>query len=151
MYCHSPPALEDSNAIIEDEEYQCETLLTAIKNTNNSKKLQKLQVIEAEVKAATNSAEIDNELDDFDSILGGTSEDGKADNGQKRGKAHKSIKVSIFTFDFERVNPKLRSNTLCCLLCRNGAKRGESYGTKIPMAAIQIQTLSYLELQVQGL
>jgi hypothetical protein len=91
LYCHSPPLSEDKHAIIDDEEYQRETLLTAIKNTNNAKKLQKLKLLEAE---ANQSSEIDDdEFDDFGSILGDSNGD-SADNGQKRGKAHKSIKVS---------------------------------------------------------
>jgi large subunit GTPase 1 len=93
LYCHSPPPTEDNKPIISDEEYQRETLLTAIRNTNNARKLQKLQVLEAEAKAASaNNAGIGNDFDDFDSILDSTSEGGGADNGQKRGKAHKSIK-----------------------------------------------------------
>ena len=97
LYCHSPPSIGDGS-IIEDEEYQRETLLTAIKNTNNAKKLHKLQVIEAKAKAVIpNPNEEEDEFDDFDSILGDTVDKNDVHNGQKRGKAHKSIKVSHYT------------------------------------------------------
>lgn len=95
LYCHSPPSVGDNPIIIEDEEYQRETLLTAIKNTNNAKKLHKLQVLEAEAKATAIDSDVHDDFDDFDSILGDTSE-GDTNNGQKRGKAHKSIKVSLY-------------------------------------------------------
>lgn len=107
LYCHSPPPIEDNTAITDDEEYQRETLLTAIRNTNNTKKLQKLQVLEAEAKAANaKNMGAEDDFDDFDSILDGTSEGESADNGQKRGKAHKSIKVSLtHRFSFVNANP----------------------------------------------
>ena len=92
LYCHSPPSIEN-DTIIKDENYQKETLSTAIKNTNNAKKLHKLQVLEAKAKGETSNDEADI-FDDFDSILGGDSVD--PGNGQKRGKAHKSIKVSHY-------------------------------------------------------
>ena len=80
--------------------------MTAIRNTNNARKLQKLQVLEAEAKAASsNNTEIENDFDDFNSILDSTSEDRGAYNGQKRGKAHKSIKVSLVQrFSFIKLN-----------------------------------------------
>ena len=110
LYCHSPPPTEDNKPIISDEEYQRETLLTAIRNTNNARKLQKLQVLEAEAKAASaNDTGIENDFDDFDSILDSASEGGGVDNGQKRGKAHKSIKVSLVQrFSFIKLNFSLK-------------------------------------------
>jgi len=86
LYCHSPPPAEEKSSSPVDEEYQSETLKTAIRNTNNTKKLQKLeQSLEASAaKADPNS----DGLDDFDSILGSAEEK----KGDKRGKAHKKIK-----------------------------------------------------------
>eukprot|EP01082_Thalassiosira_pseudonana_P009598 g8543.t1 g8543 contig3:343707-346978(+) len=94
LYCHAPPATEDGESLIEDEEYQRETLSTAISHTNNARKLQKLQMLEEEAARAQQTAngEGDDDFDDFDSILGDRDEDKDGDNGQKRGKAHKSIK-----------------------------------------------------------
>ncbi|KAL7536496.1 hypothetical protein ACHAXR_007196, partial [Thalassiosira sp. AJA248-18] len=107
LYCHSPPPNSSlggrssngeepssSSAAAEDEEYQRETLKTAIRNTNNAKKLLKLeQSLEvAARKAAAAEKVLDedyDEFDDFDSILGDEDESNK---GDKRGKAHKSIK-----------------------------------------------------------
>lgn len=66
--------------------------MTAIRNTNNAKKLQKLQTLEAEAAAASNK-DVDHELDNFDSILDDMDSEGPAADGQKRGKSHKSIKV----------------------------------------------------------
>ena len=91
LYCHAPPSL-DGVIFIEDEEYQRETLSTAISNTNNAKKLEKLQLLEAEAAKAAESPDVDDDLDDFDSILGDMDEGISTGNGQKRGKAHKSIK-----------------------------------------------------------
>ena len=154
LYCHSPPPTEDNKPIISDEEYQRETLLTAIRNTNNARKLQKLQVLEAEAKAASaNNAGIGNDFDDFDSILDSTSEGGGADNGQKRGKAHKSIKVSLvqrlslFHPEFKTLQNHLTIASYTLLMIRNGVKRVVSYGTKIHMDVIQTLTWYYLELQ----
>eukprot|EP00804_Cyclotella_cryptica_P026786 CCRYP_007983-RB/>CCRYP_007983-RB protein AED:0.04 eAED:0.04 QI:1793/1/1/1/1/0.8/5/1200/335 len=93
LYCHSPPPLEDNTFYMNDEEYQHETLLTAIRNTKNAKKLQKLQTLEAETAEVSRTTEVDRNFDEFDGILGdGDNEGGYADSGQKRGKAHKSIK-----------------------------------------------------------
>jgi len=92
LYCHSPPALNEdgSGSSIEDKEYQHETLKTAIRNTNNIKKLQKLEH-SLEVAAKADQVQLlddDDLLDEFDDILGGSEEK----NGDKRGKAHKKIK-----------------------------------------------------------
>ncbi|KAL7518354.1 hypothetical protein ACHAWX_003190 [Stephanocyclus meneghinianus] len=90
LYCHSPPPLEDTSFNINDKEYQHETLLTAIRNTKNAKKLQKLQALEADTAIVAQTTDVDCNFDDIlDEIdIGG----GNGVNGQKRGKAHKSIK-----------------------------------------------------------
>jgi len=94
LYCHSPPPLLDVNdgsSFEEDEEYQRETLATAIRNTKNSKKLHRLEQsleVAAEVEWTLEADE--DALDDFDSLLDELDDD---DNrGDKRGKAHKLIK-----------------------------------------------------------
>jgi hypothetical protein len=70
--------------------------LTAIRNTRSAKKLQKLQAFEADTTVVAPTTEVDCNFDEFDGILGEIDvEGGNADNGQKRGKAHKSIKVSL--------------------------------------------------------
>ena len=90
LYCHAPPSSEDGegSSAIDDDEYQRETLVTAIRNTNNTKKLLKLEQ-SLEVAATEQVLDEDDDFDDFDSILGGNSENKTSD---KRGKAHKSIK-----------------------------------------------------------
>jgi len=92
LYCHTPPQLDGGESSFDDEEYQRETLKTAIRNTNNAKKLQKLEH-SLEVAAKAQQA-LDNEdgFDDFDSILGDLDEEDESTKGDKRGKAHKSIK-----------------------------------------------------------
>ena len=97
LYCHAPPTKdgEGEPSSMEEEEYHRETLKTAIRNTNNTKKLQKLEhslEVEAAKKAKLGlGAELD-EFDDFDSILGGLDEDKSSNSPNKRGKAHKTIK-----------------------------------------------------------
>lgn len=95
LYCHSPPALEGDDgdsSVMQDEEYQRETLITAIRNTNNIKKLQKLEQ-SLEVAAAKAGQVVDEDgFDDFDSILGDLDDEDNANKGDKRGKSHKSIK-----------------------------------------------------------
>lgn len=91
LYCHSPPLLDgyDGLPTKEDEEYQRETLVTAIRNTNNTKKLHKLeQSLEVAAKAEGGLYD-DDGSDDFDSLLFDLDDSNK---GDKRGKAHKSIK-----------------------------------------------------------
>mmetsp|Transcript_14429 Transcript_14429/g.29392 ORF Transcript_14429/g.29392 Transcript_14429/m.29392 type:complete len:733 (-) Transcript_14429:107-2305(-) len=96
LYCHSPPPSDGGTLVIQDDEYQRETLKTAIRNTNNAKKLQKLLILE-DSSAPSKSEEVkevdDDNFDDFDDILGGMDDEG-ANSGpsEKRGKAHKSIK-----------------------------------------------------------
>lgn len=94
LYCHTPPHLKGDTEEDNEEEYQRETLKTAMKNTNNIKKLHKLEQSLAVAAAASKKAEqvLDDEddFDDFDSILGDLDDEEK--NGDKRGKAHKSIK-----------------------------------------------------------
>jgi large subunit GTPase 1 len=94
LYCHSPPSLGEgegeSLVAVEDDEYQRETLKTAIRNTSNSKKLHKLEQ-SLEVAAAKADHVLDEDFDDFDSILGDLDAEDSG-KGDKRGKAHKSIK-----------------------------------------------------------
>lgn len=92
LYCHTPPLSDGSNDDAErEEEYQRETLKTAIRNTNNAKKLQKLEhsleVAAAKAKQVLNE---DGDFDDFDSILDDLDSEDK--NGDKRGKSHGTIK-----------------------------------------------------------
>lgn len=91
LYCHSPPSSKEGTDSEQDEEYQRETLKTAIRNTNNAKKLDKLEK-SLEVAAALKEGPIidPDDLDDFDSILGDAGGADKKDG--KRGKAHKKIK-----------------------------------------------------------
>ncbi|KAL7554636.1 hypothetical protein ACHAWF_018138 [Thalassiosira exigua] len=93
LYCHAPPR-DGSSDGMEEKDYHRETLKTAVRNTSNEKKLRKLeQSLEAAEAAAEKSAQVmDDEdiLDDFDSILGDMDDD--RPNGEKRGKAHKTIK-----------------------------------------------------------
>ncbi len=97
LYCHSPPPSEEGTLVIQDDEYQRETLKTAIRNTNNAKKLQKLLILEestAPSKSEEHNAVDDDNLDDFDDILGVMDNEGSNSGpAEKRGKAHKSIKV----------------------------------------------------------
>ena len=92
LYCHSPPSLDGEEGVsVDDDEYQRETLKTAIRNTNNTKKLQKL---EHSLEVAAKSEQVldeDEDFDDFDSILGDMDGDDNR-NKDKRGKSHKSIK-----------------------------------------------------------
>lgn len=92
LYCHAPPASLSDDSILDNEEYQNETLKTAINKTSNQKKLQKLEQ-SLEVAAATKSSddalEEDDDFDDFDSILGDLDEKDNRNNGDKRGKSHK--------------------------------------------------------------
>lgn len=95
LYCHSPPVLDEyvGSSTTEDDEYQRETLITAIRNTNNTKKLHKLeQSLEVAAKAERKLEDFDDDLDDFDSILDDLDNDDDNNRGDKRGKAHKSIK-----------------------------------------------------------
>jgi len=105
LYCHSPPTQpfnEGESSLVEGEDeeecYQRETLKTAIRNTNNAKKLLKLEqslsleVASAHTKKDENLLEDDDDFDDFDSILGDLDGEDDPNKGDKRGKAHKSIK-----------------------------------------------------------
>lgn len=91
LYCHSPPSLNDGDkSSLADEEYQRETLKTAIRNTKNSKKHQNLQqTFDAAAKA---EQVLDDDDGDEGSILGDLDYEEKSNKGDKRGKAHKSIK-----------------------------------------------------------
>ena len=91
LYCHAPPSSEDGegSSAIDDDEYQRETLVTAIRNTNNTKKLLKLEQ-SLEVAATEQVLDEDDDFDDFDSILGGDSENKTSD---KRGKAQVNQEV----------------------------------------------------------
>ena len=94
LYCHAPPPSDDGEVLIKEEEYMRETLKTAIHNTNNDKKLQKLLTLEDTMTKTEQAMNEDDDFNDFDSILGALDdEDGKDGKGEKRGKAHKSIKV----------------------------------------------------------
>jgi len=91
LYCHSPPSSKAGTDPELDEEYQRETLKTAIRNTNNAKKLDKLEKSLEVAAALKEGPAIDpDDLDDFDSILGDVGGVEKKDG--KRGKAHKKIK-----------------------------------------------------------
>jgi large subunit GTPase 1 len=91
LYCHSPPLFDghEESLAMNDEEYQRETLLTAIRNTNNAKKLHKLQHSLEVAAKAERGVDDDDEFDEFESLLDELEDDNK---GDKRGKAHKSIK-----------------------------------------------------------
>lgn len=94
LYCHSPPHLDRDGEVSADDEYQRETIKTAVRNTNNAKKQQKLEQ-SLEIAAAAAARKVDggldgDEFDDFDGILGDL--DDEDDNKDKRGKAHKKIK-----------------------------------------------------------
>lgn len=89
LYCHSPPPLnEDVKSSLTDEDYQRETLTTAIRNTKNSRKLRNLQQ-SLEIAA---KAQQDFDDNDDDSILGDLDNEDESNNCNKRGKSHKSIK-----------------------------------------------------------
>ena len=92
LYCHSPPVLEDDNSIINDEAYQRETLTTAIRNTNNLKKKEKMEkTLElAAAKKEENAIDDEEDFDDLDAIFG--DEIDRPTEGDKRGKSHKRIK-----------------------------------------------------------
>ena len=91
LYCHSPPLPDGYNESLttEDEEYQRETLVTAIRNTNNTKKLQKLEHSLEVAAMAERGKNDDDGSGEFFSLLEDLDYDNK---GDKRGKAHKSIK-----------------------------------------------------------
>lgn len=92
LYCHSPPPLLDGygeSLANDDEEYQRETLATAIRNTSNTKKLQKLEHSLEVAAKAERGVDDDDEIGEFDSFLDELEDDNK---GDKRGKAHKSMK-----------------------------------------------------------
>ncbi|KAK1742978.1 Ras GTPase, GNL1-like [Skeletonema marinoi] len=91
LYCHSPPALKGDDSIMNGEEYQRETLTTAIKNTNNLKKKEKMeQAIEMAAAKKENMVDVEEDFDDFDAIFG--DEIDRPTEGDKRGKSHKKIK-----------------------------------------------------------
>ncbi|KAL9187465.1 hypothetical protein ACHAXT_001568 [Thalassiosira profunda] len=93
LYCHSPPALEDGTSSIEDEEYQRETFKTAILHSNNARQLQQLeQSLEAAAAKEADPALDEDNFEDFDDILGDMDADEKQKKGDKRGKAHRTIK-----------------------------------------------------------
>mmetsp|Transcript_22239 Transcript_22239/g.53868 ORF Transcript_22239/g.53868 Transcript_22239/m.53868 type:complete len:756 (-) Transcript_22239:121-2388(-) len=101
LYCHAPPRTTDggpsgeASAVEDNEDYHRETLKTAMRNTNNAKKLQRLeQSLEAAATAtkADKLIEEGDALSDFDDILGDLDEEDDNKNGDKRGKSHKSIK-----------------------------------------------------------
>lgn len=99
LYCHAPPPSRSSGGDEgeEGESYHRETLKTAIRNTHNAKKLQKLeQSLSLEVAALPKKAEGGlgkeddfDDFDDFDSILGELDGQGEPNKGDKRGKSHK--------------------------------------------------------------
>ena len=91
LYCHAPPPLEDC-LLIEDKEYQSETLKTAMRNTKKLQKLQQEENTSASMKL-NQVVEGENEFHDFHSIIGDINEEEKGQNSDKRGKAHKPIKV----------------------------------------------------------
>lgn len=93
LFCHPPPPSDDGRVLMDESEYKHETLLTAIRNT---KKLEKLKLPDNDISSSEAEPVVDedNDFDDFDSILVDmVEEDGPSGNGDKRGKAHKSIKV----------------------------------------------------------
>ncbi len=91
LYCHSPPLWNGGDeSSLTDEEYQRETIETAIRNTKNAKKLQSLQ--QSFVDAAKTEPVFDDDDVDDDSILGDLDYEEKSSKGDKRGKSHKSIK-----------------------------------------------------------
>ena len=93
LYCHSPPFLNGGDkSSLADEEYHRETLKTAISNTKNAKKLHNLQQSFVDVAKAEQVLDDDDAGDDDDSILGDLDFEEKSSKGDKRGKAHKSIK-----------------------------------------------------------
>ena len=92
LYCHSPPLLLDGyngSLAKDDEEYQRETLVTAIRNTNNTKKLHKLEHSLEVAAIAERGLNDEDGSSDFFGLLEDFDDDNK---GDKRGKAHKSIK-----------------------------------------------------------
>lgn len=87
LYCVPPPS---AGTKAHEEDYHLETLTTAIRNTNNAKKLRRLEQ-SLEVATAANSRRVledAQELDDFDSILDDLNED-TSTKADKRGKSHK--------------------------------------------------------------
>mmetsp|Transcript_46088 Transcript_46088/g.96786 ORF Transcript_46088/g.96786 Transcript_46088/m.96786 type:complete len:157 (-) Transcript_46088:458-928(-) len=81
--------------MMDDDDYQRETLKTAIRNTKNVKKLQKLEQsleVAAAATKADNVLDGEDDFDDFDSILGDLDDEDNNNKGDKRGKSHKSIK-----------------------------------------------------------
>jgi len=96
LYCHTPPPLKgQGSAMMDDDDYQRETLKTAIRNTKNVKKLQKLEQsleVAAAATKADNVLDGEDDFDDFDSILGDLDDEDNNNKGDKRGKSHKSIK-----------------------------------------------------------
>jgi large subunit GTPase 1 len=93
LYCHSPPFLNGGDkSTLADEEYHRETLKTAIRNTKNAKKLHNLQQSFVDVAKAEQVLDDDDDGDEDDSILGDLDFEEKSSKGDKRGKAHKSIK-----------------------------------------------------------
>ncbi len=91
LYCHSPPLLNcGAESSLTDEEYQRETIKTAIRNTKNGKKLQNLQ--QSFVDTAKSEPVLDDDDVDDDSILVDLDYEEMSSKGDKRGKSHKSIK-----------------------------------------------------------
>jgi hypothetical protein len=79
--------------MMNDDEYQRETLTTAIRNTNNLKKKEKMaKTLEmtASKSKTENGTDAEDSFDDFDAIFGDDID--RPQNGDKRGKAHKKIK-----------------------------------------------------------
>lgn len=92
LYCHTPPQPDEGDSSTNEDEYQRETLKTAIRNTNNVKKLKKLELSLEIAARAEQVLDDDDCFDDFDSILGDTDGQDDSTRGDKRGKSHKSIK-----------------------------------------------------------
>lgn len=103
LYCHAPPPVMDGTAaVLDDADFQRETILTALQNTKKLKdKLSPLldQATEGNTSDSIDEhddGEPDEDIaveDDLDllELVGGQADRGKTNaNGGKRGKAHKS-------------------------------------------------------------